>query len=130
MTPVQASPSRVLTPELLTSLRRRIDLFHLNIILAKPAARYPSQTLSLSSFRGTDSVHAMLLNDFCNYVPATDYDSRKPWIARILAKSRDHVDRLTLLLRRIQFYYVQERTEAIRSVSAYRFRISSDSSWH
>ncbi|KAH0826794.1 hypothetical protein J3R83DRAFT_5217 [Lanmaoa asiatica] len=70
----QLSPSKILTPELRASLTRQIDLFLLNIIIANSTThtRDGSRRNALRRFR----------NYARNYVPVTDYESYKPWIAR------------------------------------------------
>ena len=82
----QAPPSKVLTPELQTSLTKRTDLFLLNIITANSTTQYASQTPCLTHFRDAVSIHGKvdptLLNDFRKYVPVTDYEPYRPWIAR------------------------------------------------
>ncbi|KAF8431082.1 GH3 auxin-responsive promoter [Boletus edulis BED1] len=77
----------VLTPELRSSLTKRTDLYLLDIITANLPTQYASQAPSLAPFRDVVSVHgtavvATLLNDFRSYVPVTDYEVYKPWIAR------------------------------------------------
>ena len=83
----QAPPSKVLTPELQTSLMKRTDLFPPNVTTtANSTTQYASQTPSLTHFRDTVSIHgkvdATLLNDFRKYVPVADYEPYRPWIAR------------------------------------------------
>ncbi|KAN0093414.1 hypothetical protein V8E55_004198 [Tylopilus felleus] len=85
--PIQVPPLKVLTPALRTSLTKRTDLFLLDITRSNSTTVYASQTPSLAAFRDVVSAHgtadnAMLLDDFHNHVPVTDYESCQSWTAR------------------------------------------------
>ena len=78
---------KALTPELRASLVARTDYFLFNIITANWTTQYATQAPSLAPFRDTlaahgKAVYATLLDDFRSFVPVTDYESYKPWIAR------------------------------------------------